>query len=292
MPSRSTLSRFARLPQLPAALAAAALVVTALAALPPAAAQTPASRTGSDLARVKKSGKLVMLAFPHQQNPFIRVNLEKGAMVRSGSAEYFRGLDVDLMSGFARKLGVALEIHPVSEPSYGALIPDLLAGQGDLIASSLTITEERRRQVDFSRPYFRAWPVIVTREHDDEIRGLADLKYRVGAVGKGSSHEERLLKMGVASEMLRRYDFAIEAYGAVADGQAEYLMADNSSAATVLKEEPGLKIAFSLPEEHFFGIALPPGSDLLPALDEYLAEAEQSGELERLRELYFGGLLN
>ncbi len=294
MPPRPVLRRLA-LKSLPA-LALPALALTALALLSapaPAAAATPASRaTGSDLARVKKSGKLVMLTFPHQQNPFIRVNLEKGAMVRSGSAEYFRGFDVDLMSGFARKLGVALEIHPVSEPSYGALIPDLLAGQGDLIASSLTITEARRQQVDFSRPYFRAWPVIVTREHDDEIRGLADLKYRVGAVGKGSSHEERLLKMGVASEMLRRYDFAIEAYGAVADGQAEYLMADNSSAATVLKEEPGLKIAFSLPEEHFFGIALPPGSDLLAALDEYLAEAERSGELDRLRERYFGGLLN
>ncbi len=250
----------------------------------PAAAQ--------DLARIHKSGKLVMLAFPHQQNTFIRVNLAKGAMVKSGSADYFQGFDVDLMLGFAKKLGVELEIRPVSEPSYRALIPDLLAGRGDLIASSLAITEERREHVAFSRPYFRAWPVIVTRESNDEIHGLADLKYRVGAVGAGSSHEERLLKMGVATEMLRRYDFTIEAYGAVADGQAEYLMADNSSAATVLKEEKGLKIAFSLPEQHFFGVAVPPGSDLLPALDAYLAEIEKSGELAKLRERYFGNLLN
>ena len=53
----------------------------------PAAAQ--------DLERVQKAGKLVMLAFPHQQNPFIRVNLAKGAMVKAGSPEYFEGLDVD-----------------------------------------------------------------------------------------------------------------------------------------------------------------------------------------------------
>lgn len=268
------------------------LAPAALAAPPIAEGLSTRAGASRELARIRQNGKLVMLAFPHQQNPFIRVNLAKGAMVRSGSPEYFEGFDVDLMAGFAKRLGVALEIHPVSEPSYAALIPDLLAGRGDLIASSLTITEERRRSVAFSRPYFRAWPVIVTRDDNDEIRSLGDLKYRVGAVGKGSSHEERLLQMGVASEMLRRYDFTIEAYGAVADGQAEYLMADNSSAATVLKEEPGLKIAFSLPEEHFFGIALPPDSDLMPALDEYLAELEKNGELARLRERYFGSLLN
>lgn len=258
------------------------LLCLSLLALPAAA---------SDVARIQKSGKLVMLAFPHQQNTFIRVNLAKGAMVKSGSAEYFQGFDVDLMLGFAKSLGVELEIHPVSEPSYRALIPDLEAGRGDLIASSLAITEERKQHVDFSRPYFRAWPVIVTRVSNKEIRGMNDLKYRVGAVGAGSSHEERLLKMGVATEMLRRFDFTIEAYGAVADGQAEYLMADNSSAATVLKDEPGLKIAFSLPEQHFFGVAVPKGSDLLPALNQYLAEIEKSGELARLQHQYFGELL-
>lgn len=245
-----------------------------------------------DLARVQKAGKLVMLAFPHQQNPFIRVNLAKGAMVKAGSSDFFEGFDVDLMAGFARWLKVELEIRPVSEPRYAALIPDLLAGRGDLIASSLTITEERRRHVAFSRGYFRAWPVVVTREENEDIRRLADLKYRVGAVATGSSHEERLLKMGVATEMLRRYDFAIETYGAVADHQAEYLMADSSSAATVLKEEPELKIAFSLPEEHFFGVAVRPGSDLLPALDEYISSIEKSGELAKLQTRYFGDLLN
>lgn len=258
------------------------LLLLALLAIPAAA---------QDVARIQKSGKLIMLAFPHQQNPFIRVNLAKGAMVKAGSAEYFQGFDVDLMLGFARKLGVELEIHPVSEPSYRALIPDLLAGRGDLIASSLAITEERQQQVAFSRPYFRAWPVIVTRAGDNEIHGLADLKYRVGAVGAGSSHEERLLKMGIATEMLRRFDFTIEAYGAVVDGQAQYLMADNSSAATVLRDEPELKIAFSLPEQHFFGVAVPKGSDLLPALDQYLAEIERSGELAKLQQRYFGDLL-
>ena len=250
------------------------------------------SASAQDLARVQRSGKLVMLTFPHQQNPFIRVNLAKGAMVKAGSADYFEGFDVDLMVGFARRLGVELEIRPVSEPSYGALVPDLLAGRGDLIASSLTITAERQRLVAFSRPYFRVWPVIVTRQDNDEIQSLADLKYRVGAVGTGSSHEQRLLQLGIASELLRRYDFPIEAYGAVADGQAEYLMADSSSAATVLRDEPALKLAFSLPEEHFFGIALPLESDLLPELDRYLLELEASGELVKLRQRYFGNLLN
>lgn len=250
---------------------------------PPAPAQ--------DLARIQKSGKLVMLAFPHQQNPFIRVNLTKGPMVQAGSAEYFEGFDVELMSLFARQLGVQLEIRPVQEPTYAALIPELLAGHGDLIASSLTITPERQRQVAFSRPYFKVYPVIVTHRDNDEIRSVADLKFRVGAVTSGSSHEERLLRMGVAKELLRRFDFSIEAYGAVADGGAEYAMAD-SSVFAALREQGDLRIAFRLPEDNYFGIAVPLGSDLLPELDKFLVTVEKDGTLVRLRQRHFSTLLD
>lgn len=252
-------------------------------AVPPASAQ--------DLARVRKNGKLVMVTFPHQQNPFIRVNLAKGPMVQAGPADYFEGFDVELMGLFARHLGVELEIRPVREPRYASLIPELLEGRGDLIASSLTITPERQRLVAFSRPYFKVYPVIVTHRDNDDIRSPADLRFRVGAVTAGSSHEERLLKMGVAKELLRRFDFAVEAQGAVAEGGAEYTMAD-SSVFAALREQGDLRIAFRLPEEHFFGIAVPLGSDLLPELDKFLLTVEKDGRLEGLRKRHFGTLLD
>ncbi len=251
----------------------------------------PLRASAQDLARIQQSGRLVMLAFPHQQNPFIRVNLAKGAMVKAGSSEYFEGFDVDMMVGFAKRLGVELEIRPVSEPRYGALIPDLLAGRGDLIASSLTITEERRQHVSFSRPYFRIYPVLLCRAGEKRIHSVDDLRDRIGAVMTGSSHEERLLHLGMKPEMLRRYDFSIEAYGAVSEGEADYVLAD-SSAFAAMKGSTDLEIAFRLPEENFFGVAVPLGSDLLPELDAYLLELEEQGELDKLLHRYFSSLPN
>ena len=68
-----------------------------------------------------------------------------------------RGLMVELMQQFDKTLNNGIKpdkkIHIVVIPtSSDRLIPDLLAGKGDLIAANLTITPERQQQVDFALP--------------------------------------------------------------------------------------------------------------------------------------------
>lgn len=69
-----------------------------------------------------------------------------------------RGLIVDMMTEFEKRLNAGVKahyarIHVVFLPTpRDRLIPDLLAGKGDLVAANLTITDERRAQVDFSHP--------------------------------------------------------------------------------------------------------------------------------------------
>lgn len=240
----------------------------------------------SGLDRIRRNGKVVMLVFPQQVSRFVSVDLDQGVMPRVGGIESFRGFDVDLMASFARSLGVHLEIRVSTQPSYAALIPDLLAGQGDVIGCGFSITDERKKVVDFSDPYLNIFPVVVTRNGSD-IGSLADLKTVVGVAVSGSSQEERLRKFGLDGPLLRRVDFTIEAVGEVIDGQADYLLLDSTVALTTLSEQKDLKMAFRLDENHGLGYALPPGSDLLPELNRFLAAAERSGELERLRQKYF-----
>ena len=69
-----------------------------------------------------------------------------------------RGIIVDMMTEFEKRLNAGVKahyarIHVVFLPTpRDRLIPDLLAGKGDLVAANLTITDERRAQVDFSHP--------------------------------------------------------------------------------------------------------------------------------------------
>ena len=96
------------------------VVLAALAAAAPAAAR--------NVAEIKASGELVMLSYLGANESFLR------ALPGGG----YEGLDYELVAGFARTLGVRLRV--VAKPRFIELIPALLAGEGDLIASTMSIT--------------------------------------------------------------------------------------------------------------------------------------------------------
>lgn len=239
-------------------------VLLLLSALPGAAAPKP-PRT---LADVQASGKLVMLCYPHQESAFIHVDVEKGL-------GHYGGIDYDLLDGFAKSLGVVLEVRPV-KPSFSELVPDLLAGKGDVIASSFSITPERNKKVAFSTPYFTVKRVVVARKGSG-LLSPADLAGRTGSAVKNSSLHERMKTLpGV---QLHFEEFPRWNLDAVDTGKAAFTLVDDSGLRRLLPLYPALEIAFALPEEDFYSFALMPGSQLLGALNVYINRLEESGEL-------------
>lgn len=230
---------------------------------------------------IQKRGELVMIAFPHQLSTFVRTNLKLGPTPKLGTADHFIGIDVDIMAGFAAELGVKLMVRRVSEPSYAALIPDLLAGNGDVLASSLSITEERRKLVDFSIPYYHNYAVVVVPK-DSTIESIADLQGKMAATVPGSSHEEYLRELGMSPDWFVPVSFRSECYYSLTDGQADYTVVDISSARRVLPTMEDLKVAFRLPEDDYYGFAVPPGSNLTESLNRYLEELKHSGRMEEI----------
>lgn len=240
------------------------------------------SKAASDhLNAVGERGELVMIAFPHQLSTFVRTNLALGPTPKLGAPDHFIGIDVDIMARFAEYLGVKLMIRRVSEPSYAALIPDLLAGHGDVIASSLSITEERQKLVDFSDPYYYNYPVVVVAK-GSPIAELTDLAGKMAALVPGSSHEEFLAELGISREWFVPVSFRSECYYALTEGQADYTLVDFSSAKRVLPKMPDLKVAFRLPDDDYYGFAVPPGSNLRPVLNRFLLELKTSGGMAEI----------
>lgn len=239
------------------------------------------SQETGELAKVKKRGTLVMLCFPHQDNPFISVNLDRGPMRRGGTAADFLGFDVEMVAGFADSLGVALVVQPVSKPGYDELIPDLLAGRGDLIASSFSIIPARQVHVTFSEPYFTVPQVVVARK-GSSIKSAADLSGKRAATVRGSSQADLLLRLGVKEQDLVYSEFTRDSYAAVADGQVDVTLLDGTSVQRVVKEYPNLEIATTVGNGSSYGVAFRRGSDLIPSFNAYLALLRKSGKLEAL----------
>lgn len=247
-----------------------------------------AARAVSDLASVKQRGRLVMLCFPNQDNPMVAANLD--AMREQGLTltelrrpDQFVGIEVDILQGFAKSLGVELEIHALTQ-GYDALLPALVRHEGDVAASSLTITPKRQEVADFSTSIETTWVFVVVRR-DSRIARLADLAGRRAAVMRGSSQEE-FLRQAVPTAKALLTTFTTEGLLALTEGRADFTLIDSSSpSGENLDTSKGalrdLKVAFPL-RKVGNGIAVRRGSDLLAPLDAYLAGIQQSGELQRI----------
>jgi ABC-type amino acid transport substrate-binding protein len=258
-----------------AAVVGAILGAAAPAAASPAGASSSSVSGSGSLAAVKARGKLVMLCFPHQENPFIRVKTEI-------DLNHYEGIDLEVMEGFARSLGAALEVHQV-KPSFAALVPALLAGQGDVIASSFSITPERRSRVEFSRPYFAVHTVVVAPAGSG-LRSPADLAGKTAATVRGSSQEERIKALRPGK--IHYVEFTRWNYDALDEKAADFTVLDDTSTLRLLRFYPHLKIAFQLPGADSYGYAVKPGSDLRDALDLYLAEIQANGRLDAIVHRY------
>lgn len=80
---------------------------------------------------------------------------------------------MDLIRAVAKEMGYTAEIQNVN---FDGLIPAMESGNIDIIASGMTINEERKNQVEFSDPYYTSGLTIVVPKDNTDINGFADLK--------------------------------------------------------------------------------------------------------------------
>ena len=87
------------------------------------------------------------------------------------SKEYI-GFDMDLIRAVGKQMGYEVQIQNLS---FDGLIPALEAGNIDLAASGMTITEERAKKILFSEPYYKAGISVMVKEGNNDIKSFNDL---------------------------------------------------------------------------------------------------------------------
>ncbi len=178
-----------------AALLWAILLIVLMGATPPLAApdrQSPVQQVTQrhhtdDLSAIKQRRTLRAL-----------VNYSRSDFFFTGSGTP-KGLQVDLLEEYEKFLnkGIKRETERTRiqfiPTTFDRLIPDLLAGKGDIAAAILTITPERSEEIDFiSSKQQNIRELIVTHKSVDRIRSLEDLAGRELYVLKNSSYAEHL----------------------------------------------------------------------------------------------------
>ncbi len=168
----------------------------------------------------------------------------------------FEGFDVDLMKEIGKRLGLEVKFVNVA---WEGIIPGLVAHKYDVICSAMTITEERKKQVDFSDPYFEAWQVIVVRADNTDINKAEDLAGKVVGVQIGTTGQfvaEDLVKSGINFE-IKTYDTTPDALLDLKNGNIDAVIIDNGVAEKALKNNPDVyKIVGGKLSYEEYGIAV------------------------------------
>ncbi|MBC7122824.1 MAG: basic amino acid ABC transporter substrate-binding protein [Pseudothermotoga sp.] len=200
----------------------------------------------------------------------------------------FVGFDMDLMREIAKIAGFELKFVDMS---FDSLIPALRAGQIDVAAAAMTITDERKMVVDFSMPYWTADQSIIVKADSDLTITVLFGKYRIG-VQTGTTGDlwctENLVEKGLLPERnLKRYDTFILALSDLLNGNIDAIVLDSPVANRFAATKP-VKVVGIIVTGEQYGIAVRKGNkELLDKIDQALKTLIETGKINELIDKYF-----
>lgn len=194
------------------------------------------------------------------------------------------GLDVDVANAIAKRMGVKLEIVPVTGPSR---IPTLLNNRADIIVATFAPTPERALQVSFSNPYSDVQQVLVAPVAKT-LKTVADTAGMKVAVVRGNTQDIAFTPMAPPGATILRFDDDSSANQALLSGQVDVLVTGSVFAAIMVKQNPDKKLEIKLSiRDNPLAIGVRRGQqDLLNWINTFVFYMKYSGELEALHKKY------
>ncbi|TAM83945.1 MAG: transporter substrate-binding domain-containing protein [Acidobacteria bacterium] len=188
------------------------------------------------------------------------------------------GFEVDLANALGRRLHRRAVFV---QNQWDGLISGLERDNYDIALNGLEITDDRKRQINFTIPYYATAEQLSVRADNRSISSLADLKGKTAGTLKYSLAERVLEREGGIS--LRTYDGQINAYEDLANGRLDAVLMDWPIAVYYSKPNPKLKFVGSPISEIRYGIGVrKQDGELLRQLNSALIGLIQSGELRSI----------
>ncbi|MEU0117820.1 transporter substrate-binding domain-containing protein [Streptomyces bobili] len=200
-----------------------------------------------------------------------------------------QGFDVSVIDLVAEDLGVKQEIldTPFENFKTGAF---LNSGECDLAAAGMTITEERKKNVDFSDPYFDATQAVLVNK-DAGVDSLAEIKsenVKLGAQAQ-TTGEDYVVKQGFDPVSFESSDAVLNG---LRTGQVKAVVIDYPVVQGWLKDKANadaFEIVDNLDTGEQYGFTVKKGNtELVAAINKAIADARADGTYKKLYEQWIG----
>jgi putative glutamine transport system substrate-binding protein len=159
----------------------------------------------------------------------------------------------------------------------------------DMIVATMTITDERKKQVDFSDVYFKSGQSLLVKK-GSPIKSVADVKKgtKVLAV-KGSTSVDNIKKAAPDATVLE-FDNYQDAFSALKAGQGDTLTTDNAILYGMAVQDPNYEVVAAKPfTDEPYGIAVKKGETaLLTAVNDGLKKLQSDGEYNTIYKKWIG----
>ncbi|TYL41529.1 MULTISPECIES: glutamine ABC transporter substrate-binding protein GlnH [Dickeya] len=197
------------------------------------------------------------------------------------------GFDIDLWDAIAKQLNLTYTLKPMD---FSGIIPALQTRNVDLALAGITITEERKRAIDFSDGYYSSGLLVMVRADNQDVKGEQDLAGKVVAVKSGTGSVD-YAKANIKTKELRQFPNIDNAYLELGTNRADAVLHDTPNILYFIKTAGNGKfkaVGDSIKAQQY-GIAFPKGSDdLRNKVNGALKTLRDNGTYAALYQKWFG----
>jgi aspartate/glutamate/glutamine transport system substrate-binding protein len=203
--------------------------------------------------------------------------------LKNPSTGEVEGFDIDIAKALAAEIvgdENKVEFKEVTSKTRMALLNN---GDIDAIVATMTITEDRKKEVDFTDVYFDAGQSLLVKKGSD-IKGIDSLKGKKVLAVKGSTSSINIREKAPEAQVLEFENYS-EAFAALKSGQGDALTTDDSILYGMADEDPSYELVGGTFTEEPYGIAVKKGNaDFVDELNKALKSLKDSGKYDEIHD--------
>ena len=198
-----------------------------------------------------------------------------------------QGFDVDIAKAITKKILGDNGKTEFVEVTSKTRIPLLKNGNIDAIIATMTITDERKKQVDFSDVYFDAGQALLVKK-GSQIKSVDVLNASTTVLAvNGSTSAANIRQHAPDAKILELENYA-EAFTALQSGQGDAMTTDNAILLGIADENPEYELVGGTFTNEPYGIAINKGQEnFLKAVNQALEEMHADGTYDKIYQKWF-----
>lgn len=195
----------------------------------------------------------------------------------------YAGIDVEIAEELAKKLGMELEIADVE---FGSIVAGVQTGKYDMGMAGMTVTDERKKSVNFSETYATGIQSIIVPE-DSAITSVDDISSENMIGVQQDTTGDIYASDDYGEDSVTRFKTGADAVQALVAGKVDCVIIDNEPAKAYVEANSGLKILETAYCEEEYAICVSKeNEELLEKINTALAEMKADGTVDAIVEKY------